>query len=75
MPSTLHHLTEDEKIIQENGKFAKTILFYLIFIRFFGIVAKFSQEIVQPKVRQMDEDGQLDPSILSGLFNASVRIF
>ena len=34
---------------------------------------KFSQEMVEPKVREMDEAEKMDPSIIKGLFEQGVR--
>lgn len=37
-------------------------------------VRKFSQEVVEPKVRQMDEAEKMDPEIIKGLFEQGVRL-
>lgn len=37
------------------------------------IVRRFSQDVVAPKVREMDENEQMDPSIITGLFEQGVR--
>lgn len=37
-------------------------------------VEKFAREQVQPKVAEMDEKEQLDPSILKGLFEQGVYL-
>lgn len=34
---------------------------------------RFSQDVVAPKVREMDENEQMDPSIITGLFEQGVR--
>lgn len=36
------------------------------------IVARFSKEVVQPKVVAMDEAEKLDPQVLNGLFENGV---
>lgn len=38
-------------------------------------VRRFSQDVVAPKVREMDENEQMDPAIISGLFEQGVRWF
>jgi hypothetical protein len=38
----------------------------------FFVVAKFAQEVVKPKVSQMDESEKLDASVLKGLFDQGV---
>ena len=36
------------------------------------VVARFAQERVQPLVKKMDEESQMDPSIISDMFNQGV---
>lgn len=43
---------------------------YLIFIYY--PVSRFAQEVVKPKVSQMDETEKLDASVLKGLFDQGV---
>lgn len=43
---------------------------YLIFIYY--SVSRFAQEVVKPKVSQMDETEKLDASVLKGLFDQGV---
>ncbi len=38
-----------------------------------GSVQRFANDVVRPKVREMDENEQMDPSIISGLFEQGVR--
>lgn len=40
----------------------------------FILVAKFAQEVVKPKVSQMDETEKLDASVLKGLFEQGVSM-
>ena len=35
---------------------------------------RFAQEVVGPKVREMDENEMMDPSVIKGLFEQGVRI-
>ena len=39
------------------------------------IVKRFATEVVEPKVREMDEKEMMDPSIISALFEQGVRVF
>ena len=34
---------------------------------------RFAQEVVGPKVREMDENEMMDPSVIKGLFEQGVR--
>jgi hypothetical protein len=36
-------------------------------------VKRFAQEVVGPKVREMDENEMMDPSVIKGLFEQGVR--
>jgi len=36
-------------------------------------VKRFAQEVIQPKVREMDETETMDPDIIKGLFENGVR--
>lgn len=36
---------------------------------------RFAQDVVEPKVREMDENEAMDPSIIKGLFDQGVRDF
>lgn len=42
-------------------------------INVYRIVSRFAQEVVKPKVSQMDETEKLDPSVLNGLFEQGVK--
>ena len=37
------------------------------------LVRRFATDVVQPKVREMDEKEQMDPEIIKGLFDQGVR--
>jgi hypothetical protein len=41
----------------------------------YNIVARFAQEVVKPKVLEMDETEQVHPSVLKGLFEQGVSIY
>jgi hypothetical protein len=36
-------------------------------------VKRFAQDVVGPKVREMDENEMMDPSVIMGLFEQGVR--
>jgi hypothetical protein len=36
-------------------------------------VKRFAQDVVGPKVREMDENEMMDPSVINGLFEQGVR--
>ena len=38
-------------------------------------VKRFAQDVVAPKVREMDENEMMDPSVVKGLFEQGVRDF
>lgn len=38
------------------------------------LVRRFSTEVVAPKVREMDENEQMDPEIIKGLFEQGVSV-
>ncbi len=38
-------------------------------------VKRFAQDVVGPKVREMDENESMDPTIIKGLFEQGVREF
>ena len=39
------------------------------------VVKRFAQDVIGPKVREMDENEMMDPSIIHGLFEQGVRNF
>lgn len=41
----------------------------------FQKVSRFAQDVVKPKVLEMDETEHLDEAVLKGLFEQGVRIF
>ena len=36
-------------------------------------VVKFAEDVVAPKVREMDENEMMDPEVIQGLFDTGVR--
>ena len=36
---------------------------------------RFAQDVVAPRVRDMDENEMMDPEVIKGLFETGVRIF
>ena len=37
------------------------------------VVKRFAQDVIGPKVREMDENEMMDPSVIKGLFEQGVR--
>jgi len=37
------------------------------------VVKRFAHDVVGPKVREMDENEMMDPSVINGLFEQGVR--
>jgi short/branched chain acyl-CoA dehydrogenase len=37
-------------------------------------VRRFAKDVVEPKVREMDENEMMDPAIIQGLFEQGVRL-
>ena len=37
------------------------------------VVKRFARDVVGPKVREMDENEMMDPSVIQGLFEQGVR--
>ena len=40
----------------------------------YGTVKRFATDVVAPKVREMDENENMDPSIIQGLFEQGVSL-
>ena len=38
------------------------------------VVRRFANDVVAPKVREMDENEKMDPEIIKGLFEQGVRL-
>lgn len=36
------------------------------------VVARFAKEVIEPKVREMDENEKMDPTIIKGLYDLGV---
>lgn len=41
--------------------------------KFIHIVQRFAQDVVGPRVRDMDENEMMDPAVIKGLFETGVR--
>lgn len=39
-----------------------------------GTVSKFANDVIKPRVREMDENEKMDPVIIKGLFEQGVRL-
>jgi hypothetical protein len=72
--STLNSLdtfSDEEQMLRESGIFlSSSLLAQLIESQ---TVQRFATDIVGPKVREMDENEQMDPSIVKSLFEQGVR--
>jgi hypothetical protein len=57
-------------MLREAGEFhssSATLHSYAVLVR------RFATDVVGPKVREMDENEQMDPAIIKGLFEQGVR--
>jgi hypothetical protein len=71
VPTPLHTFTDEEQMLQDAGKsnFSRTPR-SCPEIR---LVRRFAKDVVEPKVREMDENEMMDPAIIQGLFEQGVR--
>lgn len=68
--NSLHTFSEEEVLLRESGK----LLIGLPSHAANGyLVKRFAQDVVGPKVREMDENEMMDPSVIKGLFEQGVR--
>jgi hypothetical protein len=68
----LHTFSEEEDLLRESGKLSIGLL-KLRSLRDRYLVKRFAQEVIRPKVREMDENEMMDPSVIKGLFEQGVR--
>ena len=73
-PTSLDLFTDEEQMLRESGVYsslgAKQSKFDPIVT-----VARFAQEIIAPKVREMDEAEMMDPEVIKGLFEQGVSAY
>lgn len=73
-PNSLDTFTEEEQLLRDSGIQLATALLRRNSAE--GCTVKrFAQDVVEPKVREMDENEAMDPSIIKGLFDQGVRDF
>lgn len=73
-PNSLDTFTEEEQLLRDSGIQLATALLRRNSAEE-CIVKRFAQDVVEPKVREMDENEAMDPSIIKGLFDQGVRDF
>lgn len=73
-PPPVTALTEEEELMKESGESAimKSHSLLTTWLPVLYIVARFARERVQPLVRKMDEESQMDPSIITDMFDQGV---
>lgn len=73
-PPPVTTLTEEEELMKESGESAikKSHSLLITWPPVLCIVARFARERVQPLVRKMDEESQMDPSIITDMFDQGV---
>jgi len=71
--NSLDTLSDDEEMFRESGippPLNHSELGMLIVV----VVRRFANDVVSPKVREMDEKETMDPEIIKGLFEQGVRL-
>lgn len=68
--NSLDTLTEEELMLQESGVLIGLIQQAKLTVR---LVRRFANEVVAPKVREMDEKEMMEPEIIKNLFEQGVR--
>lgn len=69
--TSLHTFTEEEGMFREAGNFSWKLSWKEGSSWF--LVRRFANDVVGPKVREMDENEMMDKSIVAGLFEQGVR--
>lgn len=72
MPTSLDIFTDEEQMLREAGMFYSTIAFLYTVPNSYQLVQRFAVDVVGPKVREMDENEKMDPSVIKGLFEQGV---
>lgn len=70
MLNSLDTLTDEELMLQESGVLIGLIQQTKLTVR---LVRRFANEVVAPKVREMDENEMMEPEIIKNLFEQGVR--
>jgi short-chain 2-methylacyl-CoA dehydrogenase len=66
----LHTFSEEEDLLRESGELPMGFLG--LPAHTISLVKRFAQDVVGPKVREMDENEMMDPSVINGLFEQGV---
>lgn len=74
LPTSLTAFTEEELMLKDAGMYLKWKQVSMCWLNsaHYYIVSRFAQEVVKPKVSQMDETEKLDATVLKGLFDQGV---
>ena len=67
--NSLDTLSDEEQMLKDAGVFLNVLL---IAFAYHPTVQRFATDVVAPKVREMDENEQMDPAIIKGLFEQGV---
>ena len=70
-PTSLDSFTDEEQMLRESGVYSSLGVEQSKFDPIVT-VARFAQEIIAPKVREMDEAEMMDPEVIKGLFEQGV---
>lgn len=66
--NSLNKFTDEEEMIRETGNKTKESL-----CNNSHVVKRFAIDVIAPKVKEMDESEQMDPKIISSLFENGVQ--
>ncbi len=69
----MHTFSEEEELLRESGKLRLILASQATQLTKSLLVKRFAQDVVGPKVREMDENEMMDPSVIKGLFEQGVR--
>ena len=71
-PLSLWNFTEEENMLRETGTLLPHILRCRWEVKLMEIVRRYAEDVIGPKVREMDENEVMDPTIIKGLFDNGV---
>ena len=69
--NSLDTLSDEEQMLKDAGTFMSVLL---VTFAYYPTVQRFATDVVAPKVREMDENEQMDPAIVKGLFDQGVSL-
>lgn len=73
-PASLNVFTDEEQMLRETGPFNLLHCVSLTLNVKLSQVERFATDVVAPKVREMDETENMDPSVIQGLFEQGVSL-